>query len=141
MPTTRRPQAARDTEAGPEHIGYLQRILVADTDEKAREIGKGYLVGNVGIGRIPLPPDYMAPIGYNSRDPKFRAMKERVRKDPFQLSPTGGAGGSIDTATWDEILNRRRIIVGSPETVIRQIRKRWKACGQEYWECGPTTAP
>jgi alkanesulfonate monooxygenase SsuD/methylene tetrahydromethanopterin reductase-like flavin-dependent oxidoreductase (luciferase family) len=110
-------------EPGPEHIGYLQRILVADTDEKAREIGKGFLVGNVGQGRIPLPPDYMAPIGYNSRDPKFRAMKERVRKDPFQLSPTGGAGGGIDTATWDEILNRRRIIVGSPESVIRQIRE------------------
>ena len=32
-------------EPGPEHIGYLQRILVADTDEKAREIGKGFLGG------------------------------------------------------------------------------------------------
>ena len=106
-------------EMGPQHVGYLQRILVADTDEKAREIGRGFLEGNIGVGRIPMPPDYMAPIGYNSRDPKFRAMKERVRKDPFQLS----GGGGVDTATWDEILARKRIIVGSPDTVVEQIRE------------------
>ena len=106
-------------EMGPQHVGYLQRILVADTDEKAREIGRGFLEGNIGVGRLPMPPDYMAPIGYNSRDPKFRAMKERIRKDPFHLA----GGGGVDTATWDEILARKRIIVGNPDTVVEQIRE------------------
>ena len=50
-------------EPGPEHFGYLIRIHVQDTDEKAQEVGKGFLVGNVGVGRVPMPPDYMTPVG------------------------------------------------------------------------------
>ena len=61
-------------EPGPEHYGYLIRIHVQDTDEYAKEVGKGYLVGNVGVGRLPMPPDYMFPVGYSGRDPKYLAL-------------------------------------------------------------------
>jgi hypothetical protein len=60
---------------GPEHCGYVLRIHVQDTDEYAKEVDKGYLVGNVGVGRLPMPPDYMFPVGYNGRAPKYLALR------------------------------------------------------------------
>ena len=53
-------------EPGPEHFGYLVRIHVQDTDEKARDVGRGYMVGNIGVGRIQLSRDYQSPVGYAS---------------------------------------------------------------------------
>ena len=106
---------ARGYEPGPEHTGYLIRIHVQDTDEKAKEVGKGYLVGNVGVGRLPMPQDYMFPVGYSSRDPKYRAMRDRIRRDPFRI-------GGLDTAGYEAILDSNRMIIGSPDTVIRKLR-------------------
>ena len=108
-------------EPGPEHFGYLIRIHVQDTDEKAQEVGKGFLVGNVGVGRVPMPPDYMTPVGYSSRDARYLRLRERIRSDPFRLG--GGGGGSIDTATYEAILESNRMIIGSPETVVRKLRE------------------
>jgi alkanesulfonate monooxygenase SsuD/methylene tetrahydromethanopterin reductase-like flavin-dependent oxidoreductase (luciferase family) len=102
-------------DPGPQHFGYLLRIHVQDTDEKAREVARGFLVGNVGVGRIPLPADYMSPPGYNSRDARFRKLSERIRRDPLR-------GGGVDTATYEAILQANRIIAGSPDTVIKKLR-------------------
>ena len=113
-------ETARDHgyEPGPEHFGYLVRIHVQDTDEKARDVGRGYMVGNIGVGRIPLPRDYQSPPGYGSasRDPRFLRMREQVRSDPFRV-------GGLDTAAYDEILDSKRWIIGSPDTVIRDLRE------------------
>ena len=110
-------------EPGPEHYGYLVRVHVQDTDEKAREVGKGFLSGNVGVGGVPLPRDYMAPVGYNigSKAPryqeaKFQRLREKVRSDPFstvQLDP-GAYEGAIDANRW---------IIGSPDTVVSKMRE------------------
>ena len=104
-------------EPGPEHFGYLCRIHVQDTDEKAYEAAKGFLTGNVGVGRMPMPRDYMMPIGYSGsvKDPRVARYQGRVRKDPF-------LGLGLETATYDEILESNRWIVGSPETVVRKLR-------------------
>ncbi len=104
-------------EAGPQHFGYLLRIHVQDTDEKAHEVGKGFLVGNVGVGRIPMPRLYMAPVGYSSRDPRYFELMKRVSQDPFRK------GGGLDAAGYEEILASRRMIIGSPDTVIAQLRE------------------
>ncbi len=104
-------------EAGPQHFGYLLRIHVQDTDEKAYEVGKGFLVGNVGVGRIPMPRLYMAPVGYSSRDPRYFELMKRVSQDPFRK------GGGLDAAGYEEILASRRMIIGSPDTVIAQLRE------------------
>lgn len=103
---------------GPEHFGYLVRIHVQDTDEKAQEVGRGYMVGNIGVGRIPLPRDYQSPVGYASasRDPRYLRLREQIRSDPFRV-------GGLDTAAYDEILKSRRWIIGSPDTVIRTLRE------------------
>ena len=105
-------------EPGPEHFGYLVRIHVQDTDEKAREVGRGYLEGNVGVGRIPLPRDYASPVGYGSasRDPRFLRLREQIRSDPFRV-------GGLDGAAYDQILESKRWVIGSPDTVIRQLRE------------------
>ena len=103
-------------EPGPEHVGYLVRIHVQDTDDYAKEVGKGYLVGNVGVGRLPMPPDYMFPVGYSGRDPKYLALRERIRTDPFRV-------GGLDAAGYEAILEANRMIIGSPDTVIRKLRE------------------
>jgi alkanesulfonate monooxygenase SsuD/methylene tetrahydromethanopterin reductase-like flavin-dependent oxidoreductase (luciferase family) len=103
-------------EPGPEHFGYLLRIHVQDTDDYAKEVGKGYLVGNVGVGRLPMPQDYMFPIGYSGRDPKYLALRDRIRSDPFRV-------GGLDAAGYEAILEANRMIIGSPDTVIRKLRE------------------
>ena len=105
-------------EPGPENFGYLVRIHVQDTDEKAYDVGKGYMVGNIGVGRVPLPRDYASPVGYGSRsnDPRFLRLREQIRSDPFRV-------GGLDSAHYDEILDSRRWIIGSPDTVISQLRE------------------
>ena len=113
-------EAARERgyEPGPENFGYLVRIHVQDTDEKAYDVGKGYMVGNIGVGRIPLPRDYASPVGYGSRsdDPRFLRLREQIRSDPFRV-------GGLDSAQYDAILDSRRWIIGSPDTVISQLRE------------------
>ncbi len=105
-------------EPGPEHFGYLVRIHVQDTDEKAREVGKGYMEGNIGVGRVPLPRDYQSPVGYGSasRDPRFLRLREQIRSDPFRV-------GGLDSAAYDDILDSKRWIIGSPDTVVSQLRE------------------
>ena len=103
---------------GPQNFGYLVRIHVQDTDEKAYEVGEGFLVGNAGIGRVPLPGDFMAPPGYNSREGVKRLVeqyKNSLRPDPLY--------GGVDAAGWDKVVESNRVIIGSPDTVIKKIRK------------------
>ena len=113
-------EAAREAgyTPGPENFGYLCRIHVQDTDEKAYESAKGFLTGNVGVGRVPMPKDYMLPVGYggNRNDPKIAKYLGRIRKDPF-------LGLGLETASYDQILASNRWIVGSPETVVRKLRE------------------
>jgi hypothetical protein len=111
---------ARGYEPGTQHVGYVLRMQVQDTDEKAREAGKGFLLGNVGVGQVPLPTDYMFPVGYSSRDPRYLRLRARIRKDPLRL---GGGFAKIDDAGYQTILNSNRIVVGNPDTVINKLRQ------------------
>lgn len=103
---------------GPQNFGYLVRIHVQDTDQKAYEVGEGFLVGNAGVGRVPLPGDFMAPPGYNSREGVKRLVeqyKHALRPDPLY--------GGVDAAGWDKVVESNRVIIGSPDTVVKKIRK------------------
>ena len=109
-------------EPGPEHYGYLVRVHVQDTDEKAREAGKGFLSGNVGVGGVPLPRDYMAPVGYNVglrhprfQEPRFQRLKERARNDPFSQV-------QFNPAAYDAVIDANRWIIGDPDTVVHKLR-------------------
>ena len=76
------------------------------------------MTGNVGVGRVQMPKDYMLPVGYGGKrdDPKIAKYLGRIRKDPF-------LGLGLETATYDQILDSNRWIVGSPKTVIRKLRE------------------
>ena len=90
---------------GPEHFGYQLRAVVADTDEKAREIGRGFL-WNVDH-RMRGPIEHIDPPGYQSR--VASAMSSRR---------AGGPGSRMD---YDQLQEVGAIIVGSPETVTRRL--------------------
>jgi alkanesulfonate monooxygenase SsuD/methylene tetrahydromethanopterin reductase-like flavin-dependent oxidoreductase (luciferase family) len=90
---------------GPQNFGYLWRIHVQDTDEKAFEVGKGFLVGNAGVGRVPMPGDFMAPAGYNSRV----ASKRILEQYSHSLRPDALYGG-VDAAGWDKVVLRPGIL-------------------------------
>jgi len=113
-------KAAREVgyEPGPQNFGYLVRIHVQDTDEKAYEVGEGFLVGNAGVGRVPLPGDFMAPPGYNSREATKKLLdqyRHSLRPDPLY--------GGVDAAGWEKVVESNRVIVGSPDTVIKKVRQ------------------
>ncbi len=113
-------KAAREVgyEPGPQNFGYLVRIHVQDTDEKAYEVGEGFLVGNAGVGRVPLPGDFMAPPGYNSRE----ATKKLLEQYRHSLRPDPLYDG-VDAAGWEKVVESNRVIVGSPDTVIKKVRQ------------------
>ncbi len=70
-------------QVGPENFGYLQKVYVAETDEKAREIAKWDMFGGAGIGYSLFgQPQWMFPPGYNSQ-----------RCDPACRAPVHGPGG------------------------------------------------
>ena len=99
-------------KAGPEHFGYLLRCLVADTDERAVEIGSKFLwtVDHRNRG----PREHNDPPGYQSSE----AVKVKAQR------PTGSvAGGGVlgIGMTYEQLQQVNNIIVGSPQTVTRKL--------------------
>ena len=90
---------------GPEHFGYQLRALVADTDEKAQELGRGFMwtIGHRQRG----PREHNDPPGYQSR--VARTMQQRRPVGPGQ------------SLTYEQQQELNAIIVGSPETVTRKL--------------------
>ncbi len=134
-PTMEMVKLYRDTAAqegyefGPENFGYLQRVVVADTEEKAQELGRAFMYGG-GINAF-ARPEWMFPPGYNSKAATRRLA--RVFTDPN----SGEELMALKPAeTPDEIeANRNKIygrfqaeqdnlqlICGTPDTIIPKIR-------------------
>ncbi len=82
------------------------------------EVGQGFSDGNAGVGRVPLPGDFMAPAGYNSREGSKRILEQYKHA----LKPDALYGG-VDAAGWDAVVESNRVVVGSPKTVIKKIRE------------------
>ena len=96
-------------QAGPEHFGYLLRAFVADTDEKAVEIGRSFLWTRYHRDRG--PQEHNDPPGYQSR----RAIEVKAQR------PTFGTSGRV--MSYEELQEVNNIIVGSPTTVIAKLTK------------------
>jgi alkanesulfonate monooxygenase SsuD/methylene tetrahydromethanopterin reductase-like flavin-dependent oxidoreductase (luciferase family) len=97
-------------EPGPEHFGYLMRCLVADTDEKAQDIGRTFLWTENHRNRGPI--EFNDPPGYQSRE----AMRIKMSR------PLIGTGTMGRRMTYEELQEAHNIVVGSPETVIKKLR-------------------
>jgi alkanesulfonate monooxygenase SsuD/methylene tetrahydromethanopterin reductase-like flavin-dependent oxidoreductase (luciferase family) len=81
--------------------------VVADTDEKAQEIGRGFL-WNVEH-RMRGPAEHNDPPGYQSR-----VASELNRRR---------AGGPARRMTYEDLQEVGAIVVGSPDTVIKKLTK------------------
>ena len=92
---------------GPEHFGHLLRVLVADTDEKAQEIGRTFMWTEAH--RNKGPREHNDPPGYQSRE-----AVQIQRRLP-------GAGGFGQRMTYEELQAVDNLIVGSPDTVIKKL--------------------
>ena len=116
-------------QAGPENFGYVQRVIVAETQEKAQELGKGYLYG----GGQPAfsRPEWTFPSGYLSK-----AATQRLAKT-FTDPKTGKAllsavdsesGMDVEAAkkkiyaTYEDQQRNGQFIIGTPKTVLPKIR-------------------
>jgi len=117
-------------QAGPENFGYLQRVIVAETEEKAQELGKGFMYGG-GIFTF-ARPEWAYPAGYNSKAATRRLA--RVFTDPQtgqqlrRVTPSESAEDIEETrrhiyASYQAELDNQQIIVGTPQTVIAKLRK------------------
>jgi alkanesulfonate monooxygenase SsuD/methylene tetrahydromethanopterin reductase-like flavin-dependent oxidoreductase (luciferase family) len=99
-------------QAGPEHFGYLLRCLVADTDEKAIEIGREFMWTIEHRQRGPT--EHNDPPGYQSR----AAVQVKAQRPTGNVAGAGGLGVGL---TYEQLQGVNNIIVGSPETVTRKL--------------------
>ena len=114
-------------QAGPENFGYLQNVFVAETEEKAQELGRGFVYGG-GFGSF-ARPEWMFPPGYNSKEATKRLAKA------FTDPRTGAeilrfTQGEIDIEEVKRSIEKGYkssqegglILVGTPKTVLKRIR-------------------
>ena len=94
-------------DTGPGHYGYTIRAFVADTDDKAYKLGRHFLWNEKH--RFKGIPEHIDPPGYRSRDSAKIASK--------RVGPGSGA------LTYDQLIEMDNLVVGSPDTVIRKLRK------------------
>jgi alkanesulfonate monooxygenase SsuD/methylene tetrahydromethanopterin reductase-like flavin-dependent oxidoreductase (luciferase family) len=133
--------AAREGyEAGPEHIGYLFKVHVDETEELAYETGKKFLEGPGNIflegSRGTTSPVIQALPGLTDRNNLLPtgsvgiAATSRGHTTPVgdgaKLSPEGAVKDSARSwaqqANYDEQLENYTMITGTPKTVIPKIR-------------------
>ncbi len=89
--------ARQGYQVGTENFGYLQKVYVAETEEKAHEIAKYDMFGGAGIGYSLFgQPQWMFPPGYNSRQATRRIARQFSAPDSTQGSPwaTAASGGT-----------------------------------------------
>jgi alkanesulfonate monooxygenase SsuD/methylene tetrahydromethanopterin reductase-like flavin-dependent oxidoreductase (luciferase family) len=133
-------------EAGPQHLGYMFRLHVDDSEEKAYEVGRKLIegVGNVFLdgsnGKANVWAQNLA--GLNPR--KKTAYLPTIEYDRVAAARGVATGqqnkASTDEDTWkhedvspeeysrrrykiwDSVLDRKAAIVGTPDSVIPQVR-------------------
>jgi alkanesulfonate monooxygenase SsuD/methylene tetrahydromethanopterin reductase-like flavin-dependent oxidoreductase (luciferase family) len=91
----------------PRQAGWLTPIYVAETDEQARAEYESHFW--YWVRRL-LPGITISPPGYTS----LRSVESQMK---------GAATFAVNLHTWDEVVEGRYAIVGSPETVYQQLEE------------------
>ena len=114
-------------QAGPENFGYLQNVVVAETEEKATELGRGFVYGG-GFGSF-ARPEWMFPPGYNSKEATKRLAKQftdpRTGAEILHFTPGETDVQKIKAGIETNYQSSRDlglIIAGTPKTVIKRLR-------------------
>jgi len=120
-------------QAGPENFGYLVPTFLAETEERAQELGKGFAFGG---GQAAFSrPEHTLPPGYNSRD-AIRRLARQPGGSWLGVSADKLRQGTVerhDTAAYDEVRKKLfasyqkaqeayQIVVGTPKTVLPKIK-------------------
>ena len=114
-------------QAGPENFGYLQKVYVAETEEKAQELGKQDLYG--GGMYTAIRPEWLFPSGYNSKAATQRLARQFTDPKGRTQLFTGYEGQSIEEAKaavyglYPHAQESYQLIRGTPKTVIPKLRK------------------
>ena len=98
-----------------EHRAYAIRINVADSDEKAYEEGKNFY-WQLGTSFGITPSHWQAPPGYISRA-TAQGSREAARRSASNITPGG------PSLPYDEAQETGQIITGTPDTVIKKLKK------------------
>lgn len=121
-------------QAEPENFGCLSPTFVAETDEKAQELGKGVIYGG---GQTAFSrPEHTLPPGYNSKS-AIRLLAKRPGGSWLGVSQgklkMAQEDPQAQEAEWQEIRRKLgnsyhkaqkglQLIIGSPKTVIPKIK-------------------
>jgi alkanesulfonate monooxygenase SsuD/methylene tetrahydromethanopterin reductase-like flavin-dependent oxidoreductase (luciferase family) len=108
-------------QAGPENFGYFQKLIVADTEEEAYELGKGHVYGGSFT-----PNRYSSLPGYNSKDAVQRYARkfyQFLRPDPKVAKDDLPGLRKSYADNYVKHQELEHIITGTPKTVIPKLRK------------------
>ena len=94
-------------KAGPEHFGYQLFAFVADTDEKAQEIGRSFMW--TLDHRLRGPREHNDPPGY------------QTRLGSAMMSRRAGPGTRREKVSYEQLQENNTVVVGNPETVIKKL--------------------
>jgi alkanesulfonate monooxygenase SsuD/methylene tetrahydromethanopterin reductase-like flavin-dependent oxidoreductase (luciferase family) len=94
-------------EMGPEHIGYLIRVFVADSEEKAQAEGYNFFWQNGALTK--QIREWMAPPGYASLDFAGARRTRAVSRD-------------FDSQAYQEAQDNYQLVLGTPDQVIEKLR-------------------
>jgi alkanesulfonate monooxygenase SsuD/methylene tetrahydromethanopterin reductase-like flavin-dependent oxidoreductase (luciferase family) len=94
-------------EMTPDNIGYLLRVFVSDSEERAQELGHQFFWQKGALGK--QPREWIAPPGYASVDVEG-IRKLRAVSKPF------------DSQAYQEAQDNYQVVVGTPDQVIEKIR-------------------
>lgn len=91
----------------PDNIGYLIRVVVADTEAKAQELGHNFFWQKGSLGK--QPREWIAPPGYATVDVHGIRRLRAVSK-PF------------DSQAYQEAQANYQVVVGTPDQVTEKLR-------------------
>jgi alkanesulfonate monooxygenase SsuD/methylene tetrahydromethanopterin reductase-like flavin-dependent oxidoreductase (luciferase family) len=105
-------------QSGTQHVGYLFKVHLDETEEKAEEVGRKYLSGSFNPfiaqgNESNIPPHIFSPPGYNTRDSLARLQ---------QLFTDRRTGQTAFAASYEWNVEKYAIISGTPKTVIPKVR-------------------
>ncbi len=107
-------------QVGPENFGYMQKVYVAETDEKAREIAKFDMFGGAGTGYSLFgQPQWIFPPGYNSKLATRRIAKSSSPIPPMRTRRSAARSRRPPPMTT----SRRRRSKCAPACGSRRVRR------------------
>ena len=122
-------------QAGPENFGYVLPLFVAETDQKAQELGQNFVYG--GGQNSFSRPEHTLPPGYNSREATRKLAKSPLGSwlgvSSDKLKAHGETEETQKPVDYDEVRKKLRaglktaqdnylIVIGSPKTVREKVR-------------------